>query len=62
VCPANGIDQNNFTDYLSLPNVNAISTTWLTPRNEHGKFDLEVIRKRVRDMLARLPQPVEQIV
>lgn len=62
VCPANGIDQSNFTEYLNLPNVSTVSTTWLTPRNEHGKFDFDVIRKRVRDMRAKLPQPVEQIV
>lgn len=62
ICPANATDQGNFTSYLNLPNVTAVSGTWMTPRNEQGLFNLDVIRKLVREMHSKLPQPEEEFV
>jgi 2-dehydro-3-deoxyphosphogluconate aldolase/(4S)-4-hydroxy-2-oxoglutarate aldolase len=32
-CPTGGIDNNNLTDYLDLPNVISVGGSWLAPKN-----------------------------
>ena len=30
-CPTGGINQNNYKDYLSMPNVSCVGGSWLAP-------------------------------
>jgi len=38
-CPTGGLNANNFTDYLALPNVFCIGGSWMIVRNEQGLFE-----------------------
>lgn len=40
-CPTGGLDANNFTDYLKLPNVLCVGGSWMTPSAlvERGHWD-----------------------
>lgn len=55
-CPTGGISEDNFTDWLHLPNVIAVGGTWLAPAEEIRTGAWLTITDRARRALARLGQ------
>ncbi len=53
-CPTGGINEGNFTDYLSLHNVVCVGGSWLAPKTDIERSDWTAIEERTRRTLAEL--------
>ena len=52
-CPTGGINENNFTDYLSLPSVNVVGGSWVVPTDLIDAKDWDGITKLASDAVAK---------
>lgn len=53
-CPTGGIGENDFADYLALPNVACVGGSWVCPKSTIESRDWEQIRRLAGDTLSRL--------
>lgn len=53
-CPTGGVGEDNFTDWLALPNVVAVGGSWLAPAAEVRAGDWATITARARRTMAKL--------
>jgi 2-dehydro-3-deoxyphosphogluconate aldolase/(4S)-4-hydroxy-2-oxoglutarate aldolase len=49
--PSGGVTQENFLDYLSQPNVFAVSGSWIAPRELISKGEFSEITRRAKEAL-----------
>lgn len=47
-CPTGGVKANTAANYLALDNVPCVGGSWLTPRDEAGDIDLDVVKAAAR--------------
>ena len=53
-CPTGGIGPDNVADYLALPNVAAVGSSWLAPADLVKARDWRAIGERAAVLLSRL--------
>ncbi|HKI74923.1 MAG TPA: bifunctional 4-hydroxy-2-oxoglutarate aldolase/2-dehydro-3-deoxy-phosphogluconate aldolase [Pseudomonadales bacterium] len=53
-CPSGGVNSDNFTDYLALKNVAAVSGSWIAPATCIASRDWKTITHNAADSLRRL--------
>ena len=53
-CPTGGVGEENFTDWLALPNVVSVGGSWLAPAADIKAGDWETITERARRAVAKL--------
>jgi 2-dehydro-3-deoxyphosphogluconate aldolase / (4S)-4-hydroxy-2-oxoglutarate aldolase len=53
-CPTGGVGEDNFTDWLALPNVVSVGGSWLAPAADIRAGDWAAITARARRAVARL--------
>ena len=54
-CPTGGVGEDNFTDWLALPNVVSVGGSWLAPAADIRAGDWAAITARARRAVAKLP-------
>jgi 2-dehydro-3-deoxyphosphogluconate aldolase/(4S)-4-hydroxy-2-oxoglutarate aldolase len=57
-CPTGGIDQQNASAYLALPNVVAVGGSWLTPKDAIEDEDWKQIRTIAQNSLGSILTPI----
>ena len=55
-CPTGGVGEDNFVEWLALPNVVAVGGSWLAPAAEVRAGDWTSITARARRAVAKLQQ------
>jgi 2-dehydro-3-deoxyphosphogluconate aldolase/(4S)-4-hydroxy-2-oxoglutarate aldolase len=55
-CPTGGVGEDNFTDWLALPNVMAVGGSWLAPASDMRAGNWQAIAERARRAMARVAE------
>lgn len=55
-CPTGGVGEDNFTDWLALPNVMAVGGSWLAPASDMRAGNWPTITERARRAMARVAE------